>query len=68
MRSSHNNPLLSDLNPINVIPAIQQQIQLEKVALEANQVLNDRDSCYDIKERIIDLKILLSILRNELGS
>lgn len=69
MRRSHNNQLLSYLgtsNPYVAILLIEEEIHQEKITLEANQILNNRFECYDIKERIIDLKMLLSVLRDEL--
>jgi hypothetical protein len=70
MRSSHNRFIahLVTSNPYVAIPAIEEEISQEIIALEANQILNNKYECYDIKERIIDLKMLLSVLRSELRS
>jgi hypothetical protein len=70
MRSSHNQFIahLATSNPLVAIPAIEEEISQETIALEANQILNNKYECYDIKERIIDLKMLLSVLRSELRS
>jgi hypothetical protein len=72
MRRFHNNligsslsiPTIATLDPVIAIPIIEQSIMEEELTLEANQILFNKDACYDSKERIVDLKMILSILRN----
>lgn len=64
----HGNDPLKSINPDNVIPVIENLISQENLIVEANAALNNRIDYMLGKERVADLKLLLSWLRTELRS
>lgn len=53
---------------VKVIPVIEAGLQAEKLILEVERMLNNRDKCTEIQQRIYEAEILLSSLHlNRLG-
>jgi hypothetical protein len=54
---------LNYVDPMELIPLIEERIQAEKINLQVNQILNDKHACIAIEHRIADAEILILILR-----
>lgn len=55
-----------DLPVSIVIAALKEQIEIEKLNLEANRILGNESECMAIKHRIADAKIKLLTIRGYL--
>jgi hypothetical protein len=56
----------SNLDVPVLIQEVEIVLDMECLTLQANNVLDDREKCIMIKERIVDLKLFLYMLRDEL--
>lgn len=52
--------------PSSIVSSLEELIQVEKLNLEANTILQNDDECLTIKHRIADVKILLLRIRRNL--
>lgn len=57
---------LEDLPTSSVIAAIEDQIKIETLNLEANRILGNESECLAIKHKIADAKIMLLTIKGYL--
>lgn len=55
-------PQHSCYNPSNVIRTIEDGLRVAELELEANQLISNNDKCREIKNRISDTRVYLSML------
>lgn len=56
----------TDLPASAIIAAIKEQIEIEKLNLEANRILGNESECMAIQHRIADAWIMLLTFRGDL--
>lgn len=67
MRDPQNlRNLLKNIDPLHLVPVIEQGIKVEKRSLEAHSVLGNVAECERIKHRIADAEIFSLILTGDL--
>jgi len=70
MRSSHNNLLLIEAlksaDPVCLIHVLDHGINMEKLNLDVNKLINNNTECLKIRHRIADAKIMSLILSGDL--